>query len=397
MPGAVKATCVALVPDGLTTATGDWPVAEDIARMMYKRATTKANGGAADFDGTVADLVQRYMAFAVTYYIDPTTQKPSREVDNVKYAGDVLIDECPLCRVDDFGPQRFLSLRTKLVDTVDEQAAADTPSVRRVLKAGETFNPLTMTRTYCRNYINSQMSRIKRIFAWGVTSQLVSPSIDHGLRAVPVLKQTRTLARETERVRPVTRAQLKATLPYLTETVADLVQVMLLTGMRPGEAAIMRPCDITMSGDTWTYRPFQHKCKHWGIDRVVPLCGEAQRIIGRRMPKNTQEYIFSPNDARREYNPKAVLRPLTHYGQAAIGKAVRSAVKRANREGLAIEAWHPNQIRHLVATEVRETEGLDVARSLLGHKSLGTTDIYAEVNESQARRAVNRRLALVAG
>lgn len=396
LPGEPKAIARALIPDGLKLATPDWPVAEDIARRIYKRATLETNGVGEKFDGTVAELVQRFLAHARTYYIDPLTRQPSREVANLKSAADLLQADYPLCRADEFGPAKFMALRTKLVDTVDERRGKET--LRRVLKSGETFNEATMTRTFCRNYINQQMGRIKRIFRWGVTSQLVSPTIDHGLRAIPILKHTRTVARETERVTFVERAVVEATLPYLNSTVADLVRVLLKTGMRPGEAAIMRPCDLKTAADgEWEYRPSQHKCKHWGIERLVILRGKALDIVRRRLPKNTQEFVFSPNDARREAWTDAPIRPGAHYNKATLAQAIRQGIKRANKADKKIPPWHANQIRHLVATELREFEGLDVARSVLGHKSLGTTDIYAEVNRGQTSRGMRRMDELKAG
>ena len=49
-----------------------------------------------------------------------------------------------------------------------------------------------------------------------------------------------------------------------------------------------------------------------------------------------------------------------------------------------------NQIRHLVATVVRREFGLDAARALLSHKTLGLTDTYAELDLGQASKAVRK-------
>ena len=40
--------------------------------------------------------------------------------------------------------------------------------------------------------------------------------------------------------------------------------------------------------------------------------------------------------------------------------------------------WHPNQLRHLFATEVRRVHSLEAAQVLLGHSQADVTQVYAE-------------------
>jgi site-specific recombinase XerC len=42
--------------------------------------------------------------------------------------------------------------------------------------------------------------------------------------------------------------------------------------------------------------------------------------------------------------------------------------------------WHPHQLRHRHATEIRQTRGLEAARVLLGHRTLSQTLEYAEAD-----------------
>ena len=57
-------------------------------------------------------------------------------------------------------------------------------------------------------------------------------------------------------------------------------------------------------------------------------------------------------------------------------REVRKAAEKAG-----VEHWHPNQLRHLFATEVRKEHGLEVAQVLLGHSRADVTQVYAERNE----------------
>jgi integrase len=40
--------------------------------------------------------------------------------------------------------------------------------------------------------------------------------------------------------------------------------------------------------------------------------------------------------------------------------------------------WHPNQLRHTHATEVRRKYGIEAAQVTLGHSSADVTQVYAE-------------------
>lgn len=46
--------------------------------------------------------------------------------------------------------------------------------------------------------------------------------------------------------------------------------------------------------------------------------------------------------------------------------------------------WHPYQLRHSAATRIRKEHGLDAARVILGHTSLTTSEVYAEVDRTKA-------------
>ena len=57
------------------------------------------------------------------------------------------------------------------------------------------------------------------------------------------------------------------------------------------------------------------------------------------------------------------------------------ARERLNREAAEWRRehyWSPNQLRHSRATVIRERFGLEAARTVLGHSSVSTTEVYAE-------------------
>ena len=58
-----------------------------------------------------------------------------------------------------------------------------------------------------------------------------------------------------------------------------MIQLQLLTGMRPGEVRLMTLEEIDRSGSVWKYRPALHKLDHKEIDRLIFIGGQSQQIL----------------------------------------------------------------------------------------------------------------------
>ncbi len=58
-------------------------------------------------------------------------------------------------------------------------------------------------------------------------------------------------------------------------------------------------------------------------------------------------------------------------------------------EQVVIPTWSPNRLRHNRATELRR-HGLDLAKTVLGHSKVETTQIYAEKDIAAAMDLVSR-------
>src|SRR5262249_36011500 len=148
----------------------------------------------------------------------------------------------------------------------------------------EEFSPLKLKAVrqtmvaagWCRTLINQRIGRIIHAFKWAVSEELIPEGVWRALTTVRGLQRGRTEAHETEPVQPVATEVVEKTTPYLLPEVAALVRLQLLTGMRPGEVCIIRPCDIDRSGSVWVYRPAHHKNSHRGHHRAVALGPQAQ-------------------------------------------------------------------------------------------------------------------------
>ncbi|MCY2952754.1 MAG: hypothetical protein NTU53_12395, partial [Planctomycetota bacterium] len=69
------------------------------------------------------------------------------------------------------------------------------------------------------------------------------------------LRIGKTEARKSEPVKPVAEGHIEATLAHVSPQVKSMIELQLITGMRPGEVCAMRTCDIDSTGPLWTYRP----------------------------------------------------------------------------------------------------------------------------------------------
>jgi integrase len=277
----------------------------------------------------------------------------------------------------------------------------------------------------CRGVVNQRVARIVRMFKWAVSEEIVPETTHRALATVRGLERGRTEVRETEPVKPIADAVVEATLPFVLPPVAAMLRLQRLTGARPGEVCVMRACDIDMTCGVWLYRPHAHKTKHKGKDRVIALGPRAQAVVKPFLKLDLAAYLFSPAEAmaekraamragrrtkvqpsqkdRRRRKPK--LRPGERYKSTSYYYAVRRGVDAANKaqacgpcrtlkpeercdacRAAAIPHFHPHQLRHTHATEVRRRFGLEAAQVALGHSQANVTQVYAERDLTLATR-----------
>ena len=259
---------------------------------------------------------------------------------------------------------------------------------------------------WARTFINRQIGRVRRVFGWGVEHELVAPDVFQGIKAVAGLRRGRSEARESAPVRPVPEADVDAVLPYVSRQVKAMIELQLVTGMRPGEACAMRGCDIDTTGKLWLYKPATHKTAHHGYERVIYLGPRAKAVIEVFLKPDLSACLFSPADAVAELREarhqarktplscgnvpgsnrarKPKRRPKEAYSAVSYGRAIARACKKAG-----VPAWHPHQLRHNAATRLRKEYGLEAAQVILGHQTLAVTEIYAEKNVAAAMKIMS--------
>lgn len=356
-PGDSDFRQIPLKPEGAKFATTDLAMAQEIAAELWQKAIFKPELKPVDFTGTVASLCQLYIERCKTYY-RKKDGTPTGETENVKYALKPLLKHYGILSVADFGPLRLEELRGRLIAS-----------------------------GLSRGVINQRVNVIRRMYKWAVSRQIVSAMTHHALMSVEALEKYRSDAYEPEDIKPAAEKDVFALLPFGTKTLAAMIQVQYHTAMRSGELIIMRPGDIDRSEEIWKYIPGGHKREHAGQARVISIGPKAQEVLAPFLLRDPEAYCFSPADSCRQsqiacHDTTKIRSGLNdRYSTHTYANAIKQMFKKAKEAGVEIPNWHPHQLRHTAATNVRKKCGRDAARATLGHKTSRITDTYAEIDE----------------
>jgi integrase len=343
---------------------GEYGSPESKAEYARLVAVTAAGApGPARRDVTVSEILVGFLKWAATHYRDPGGN-PTSELNELKLSLRPVRDLYGTTPAAEFGPLALKAVRQQMV------------------VAG-----------LCRTLVNRRVDRVRRVWKWAASEELIPVTVYDALKTVAGLREGRTGARESEPVGPADPAAVEATLPHLNPVVAAMVRVQLLTGMRPGEVCRLTPGEVARSGTVWLYTPRLHKTRHRGKGRVVPIGPKAQAVLAPFLAGDPGAPAFSPRAAREERykamraarktkvqpsqadrkKVKPVRSPAAGFTTALYAAAVGRAAKKAGAGH-----FHPNQLRHTFATEVRKAHGLEAAQVLLGHSRADVTQVYAE-------------------
>lgn len=280
---------------------------------------------------TVQGVVRYFMVHAEQHY--PAGAKSERA--NCHYAAKVLLDFHRTTPVADFGPTALKSIQRSMAEA-----------------------------KHSRTYINSTVNRIKRMFRWAASEELIPAQVSHALDTVDGLRVGRTEAIEPEPVQPVPWEHVAPVVHYLMPPVRAMLMLQFYTGVRSKTLCNARREQFSLGDPLWIWRP-RHKTEHLGHSLVVYIGPRCQHIL---LPFLTRDgYLFTPQDVRRDRRYR------DHYDSASYGTAIYRAQKKAG-----VPHWCPHQLRHSLGTTVREKYGVEAAQAVLGHASLSATEIYAE-------------------
>ena len=312
---------------------------------------------------SVAVLVKRFRDHIITHHAK--SPNPDGEPAAYKQALRPVLELYATLPTSDFGPKALKAVRERMIGM-----------------------------GWSRPYINKQVTRIRRVFGWGVSEEIVAPDVAAKLERVEGIRKGRTEARETDPVKPVPQAWIDAVKARVSRQVAAIIDLQLLTAARAGELVIMRPVDIDMTGKVWTYRPSSHKGSWRDQGREIYLGAKAQDVIGPFLTRPVKACLFSPQDAVRDKanefethrregqapTPRKTTRTIRErYDVDSYRRAIHRACDKAG-----VPRWGVHRLRHNAATYLKREFGLEAARVILGHRSASMTEHYAEIDRAKA-------------
>lgn len=215
------------------------------------------------------------------------------------------------------------------------------------------------------SYVNMLASKLRAAWRWGVSEELVSESSYRRLMTVKELQVGDHGLAPAKTVVPVPEDLYSATLPYLSETMADVVRLLWITAARPGEILALTPAEVARSGSHLVYRPVNHKTAKTNKLRAIVFGEEGEKILKRYWPSDPLARFFP------DYSDATVIR-----------NAIYRACVRAR-----LERWHPYQLRHAAVTRIALEHGKEVAAAVAGHAKVLTTERYDDGAVERAKKA----------
>jgi integrase len=392
------------------------------SRMLYDRmvsewlASNRSLPPREGYEFLIKDLIIRYWKFVKEEFKAKVTQrgKPNTTAERLRSCLRLLRNHYADLPAEEFGPVSLKALRQRMINELG----------------------------WSRKNINGEVDRIRRMFKWAVSEELLDEAVYRRLQTVDGLRRGRSDAKEPAPVPPVDKSTVDATIAEMPQVVADMVRLARYCGMRPNEVCLIRPCDVERKGEVWMYVPESHKCEHHEIERSVPMGPNAQQVLLPYLDRAPEAYCFDPRETveqvrqlrrdkrvtpanfgnRQGYSARTRsgqsrrdAPPSDRYTVDSFRRAIHRACDRAfpppppyarldretkkqrdarltkaQREELqrweSAERWSPNQLRHSAATEIRERYGIEAVAAVLGHSRTDTSEIYALRNIQLAQQ-----------
>lgn len=306
----------------------------------------------------VQDLILRYM----------DQPHDARETSKKKRAMRILFDLYGETAADEFGAVKFRAVRKEMI-----------------------------AQNLSYSYINDLMAHVRALFFLGVELEMVPESV---AVAVSIVKPLRRGEAKTLPPRQAADdTDIEKTLPFLSQTIASMVQILRRSGMRPSELFAMTAERIDRSGKVWLYTPAKSKSERFARIRTIGLGTEEQELLRDRIEKKKKDQpLFQPIDAVMErlgHTPdRRTLRQLQdRYSKDSFRRAVSRGIEKARAAGVPVKSWTPYQLRHTAATEISAELGQEAARILLGHVSSAVTGRYDHSDREKISRLIEERTA----
>ena len=244
-------------------------------------------------------------------------------------------------------------------------------------------NELLRDGTRSKATVLQYAGHVRTMFAWGEQEGLVPEAVVAVLRGTRLFGRGHTARVTPGRKRPVAIEDVERTLPELPPAPRAMVQLQLLTGMRPEEVCYARAGDFTEDDGLLRYeaREDANKLAHLGVPKIVYLGPRAREIIRPFLDEARQHgpdaWVFTTrqvwNGAVRCYTP-------TYY-RRVVGEACARA---------GVPHYSPGRLRHTRLSQTRKRYTKDGAQAEAGHLHPEMTGRYTDSVLDELARKIAR-------
>ncbi len=152
-----------------------------------------------------------------------------------------------------------------------------------------------------------------------------------------------------------------------------LIELLYVTGMRREEVISLRDCDVDVESDTLKVRGKGNK------ERLIP--------ISERTKSHLLDYINIRNKEIKNRTPYLFVRKS---GKKLYERMVYSIVNKHLSSVKTLSIKSPHVLRHSFATAMLNSGAeINAVKSLLGHASLSSTQIYMHVTFKELKKVYN--------
>lgn len=326
---------------------------------------------------TIGELLERYLVWSKRYYRVKGSTKVSTEFNCVRQACKEMVPwfDVP---TKDFKPSDLITIRSKMVER-DAVSQNGQPSRKK----------LRLTT------VNAMITRIRRMFKRGVEWELVPADVYQAISCVQHLSwRTAPELEEKQPIKPVDFDIVRQAFPFMNQKFRLMLRVHMFTGMRTTEVCGMRWSELKPFNESlYLYAPETHKTAHHGISKAIYLpvsMVDDLRKLNRTADDKKLDHVFLSWGKGKSAGYKGPVQPSGY--RTAIERAQERLAKHNSLLKIPqIPRWTLLQIRHTVATIVRQLYGLEGAQAVLGHASIDATQIYAERRNDLAVKIASER------